>query len=382
MKICFLANSFLLDSSTQVTGTHVQLFNLAEAFSQRGLDVHYLSLTRTDKDDQETLNGIKVHWVRSDFAFLSVIREFFILSRNLDNISADVIYQRGRGHLTYVASHWAKTHKRVFVWGSNGEDSCDFWKNLGLLRRSSRPIWKKVFLFPYFAVIDTLIHRGIRDASCVNQTEHQKAQLMKNYGKSGVAIPSYFKLPASTNTDKKEKICLWIANLNPTKQPELFLKFAEYCRDLKEWQFWLVGGTKNKQYSNVLAEKAKTISNVRLVGAVPFIESEHFFKRASLYVNTSLHEADGIPNAMIQALLNDVPVLSLNHDPNNWITNNDIGLFTHGNIEKFLNYGHEILRDEAHISEKRARCRDFAEKTFASPQIIDSYLNIFKALIA
>ena len=45
-KIAFLADSFLLDPSTKVNGSQVQLYYMATALKERGLDIHYVSQTR------------------------------------------------------------------------------------------------------------------------------------------------------------------------------------------------------------------------------------------------------------------------------------------------------------------------------------------------
>ena len=377
MKIAFIADFFLLDKTTGVNGTQVQMYNLASAFEDRGFEVHYISLTQDSKPADEVIDGIRIHWIPRSKNLFSWIKDIRTYKKILNRIQPDVLYQRGRSHLTYTAAEWAKKNKAKFIWGSNGEDSCDFWKLIKRVQRSKRPLWKKLLLYPYVCVQDVLIHKGIRGASqVVNQTEHQKARLQKNYAKEGIVLPSYFLPPSEDQKRVKENIVLWLANVNPGKQPELFIRLAEYCQDCPGWKFILGGGTHNRKYWQDISSLASRLPNLKLIGSVPFNETHEYFARASLFVNTSLKEADGLPNAFIQAWLNQTPILSLNHDPNDWMKTNHLGFCAHGNLEDFLNKGKALITEPQQIESMSQNCDVFARKTFASDETINAYVRI------
>jgi glycosyltransferase involved in cell wall biosynthesis len=97
-------------------------------------------------------------------------------------------------------------------------------------------------------------------------------------------------------------------------------------------------------------------------------------------VNTSLPEAEGLPNAFIQAWLNHTPVLSLNHDPNGWIEKQDLGYCAHGNVEDFLAKSKALLQDDIRRKKMAENSRRFAKKTFAADETIDAYLKVFKEI--
>jgi len=378
MKIVFLGQ-FLLDKSTNITGSQVQNYNLAAAFSRRGYDVHYLAITRNKKLSFELKNKIKVHWIQYNNYFFNWIWSLFIHIKILNEIKPDIIYQRGRSYLTYIAAKWAQRNRKKFVWASNGEDSCDFWRQIKRLQRSQRPLWKKIILFPNMMFQDLLIHKGIRGAHAyVNQTDYQKKQLQKNHGKQGIVIPSYFVAPSNRNNLKKDKIILWLANLNRNKQPEIFLELAENCINNREWQFLLGGGTKDTKYLQLINRKAKKLPNVKILGYVPFDKTDDLFAKASLFVNTSIREADGLPNSFIQAWLNKTPVLSLYHDPNNWIKSYDLGVCTNGDVKRFFKIAKSLIEDRKKLERIGNICAKFAREIFCSDMIINSYLHIFK----
>ncbi len=379
MKIAFLADAFLSDKSTGINGAQVQMYNLALAFKKAGLEVHYISLSKDYPRIDEIINGIKIHWIPNKnniFSWLHYMNNFTPI---LDKIQPDILYQRGRSHLTYIATKWSKKNKKQFVWGSNGEDSGEFWKLIKAVNKSQRTLWQKFLLYPYVAVQDIFIHQGIRGADkVVNQTNFQKNRVWKNFKKTGIVLPSYF-LPI-TKPQQKKKIVLWLANLCTNKQPELFIKFAELNQDLEEWNFILAGGTndKKKYWQSLLHQVAK-VKNLQMIGQVPFEETHKYYAQTSLFVNTSLKKADGLPNAFIQAWQNSTPVLSLNHDPNDWIQTHNLGYCAHGNEEEFLHHGRKLLEHFEQIEAKQENCQQFALKTFAAKETIDSYLKLFKS---
>ena len=379
MKIAFIAESFLLDSSTGINGTQVQLYNLAQGFKQSGLDVHYICSTDDWRKYEENVFGIKLHWLKLSTDAFSWIKNLRLYFDALNRIEPDVVYQRGRSYLTYVGAKWAKRNSKIFMWGSNGEDGCDFWKNIKRLIRSKRAPWKKMVLMPNALLQDILIHKGIRGANyVVNQTENQKRRLWRNFHKNGVVIPSYFPvLPKDSDAQEKEKTVLWLANLSPEKQPEVFLKLARYCQDCENWKFVLAGGSENKAYFHQISKRANGLPNLEIRGAVPFEESNRLFSKASLFVNTSIMEAEGLPNTFIQAWLSKTPVLSLVHDPNGWIKKHNLGFCAGGNSSVFLEMGRKWLREPGLIVDMGENCQRFAIKTFATEKIIDAYLELF-----
>ncbi len=378
MKIAFLADSFLPDKSTGINGTQVQMYNLALAFKNAGLEVHYIALSNANKRTDEIINGIRVHWIpdkNNIFSWLHYINNFTPI---LDQIQPDVLYQRGRSHLTYTAANWSKKNKKKFVWGSNGEDSGEFWKLIKSVNKSKRALWRKLLLYPYVAVQDIFIHKGIRGVDkVVNQTNHQKNRIWTNFKKKGIVLPSYFLSP-TTKQQQKKKIVLWLANLTRKKQPELFIKFAEHNQDALDWQFILGGGTHDQQYWQNLSRQASKLKNFKMIGAVPFEDTQKYYAEASLFVNTSLKEADGLPNAFIQAWLNGTPVCSLNHDPNDWIQSNNLGYCADGSVEKLLNHGRALLEKSEQLNDIQKNCMQFANKTFARNETIEAYIDIFK----
>ena len=378
MKLAVVADSYLHDPSTGINGTQVQNYNLASAFARQGIEVHYLAMTSDEsRPDVEEYEGMSIHWLRPSGALFGYLCENRAYLRILDELRPDALYNRGRSALTFAAARWAKDNGARFVWGSNGEDSCEFFKRLDRLRRSGRPLWKKAAHLPHELLLDLLIHRGIRGAhTVINQTEHQRQRLKENYGKDGILLSSYILPPAEQHI-KKGRHVLWLANLSTAKQPEVFLRLAEKCLDFNEWIFILGGGSSNKSYEETICKQAGALKNVQVLGTVPFDESFDHYRSAMLFVNTSESYADGLPNAFLQSWLHEVPVASLHHDPNNWIASYGLGFYAKGDEHALMEWVRQALADEQELREMGRRSRAFAEQEFSSQHTIYAYLRLF-----
>jgi glycosyltransferase involved in cell wall biosynthesis len=377
MRIAILADSWLFDPATMVNGTQVQMYHLASAFRRRGHEVHYLALTRDAGALGALPDGIRFHWIERPVTAVSWLKDLADYRKALDQIRPDALYQRGRSHLTWVAARWARTHGSRFVWGSNGEDSCAFWKHVKRLHASGRSRLRKAALLPLAAARDLLVHSGIRRATgVVTQTRTQAESLRRNFHRDGIVLPSAFEMGEGASGEK-ERIVLWLASLSHAKQPGLFLDLAGHCRDLPGWTFLLGGGTRVDAYRSELASRAASLPHVRMPGPVPFADSHALYARASLFVNTSRADGDGLPNSFIQAWLHGTPVLSLHHDPNGWINGEGLGLCANGDKERFLAGGRALLGDDELRAAMGKRCARFARETFAAEETIDAYLALF-----
>lgn len=380
VKIAILADSFLHDESTGVNGTQVQLFNVSNALAGREFTVHYIAGTRDFQQASDVYGGVRIHWMRPAAGAFGWPRNTLAATRILDGIDPDIVYQRGRSHLTHAASAWARKRGKRFVWASNGEDSCDFWKNLARVRHSRRPFWKKCLLWIYFLPLDLLIHRGIGKANAViNQTAHQNQRLRANFGKDGAILPSYFPPPAPNTAGGKEKLILWLANPGPGKRPDLFLDLAERLADEAAWRFVLGGRIPDSPYGHDLATRLAALPNAEAAGAIPFRESDVWYARASLFLNTSLPEADGLPNAYIQAWYAGAPVLSLHHDPNGWLARHGLGFCADGDEAALAAKARDFMNDPDTLAQMAARCRTFARETFGGDDVVDGYVKVFTA---
>jgi len=375
MKIALLADSFLPDPKSGINGTQVQLYQLAHAFARRGHSVSYIYAARDRSTHWPGEGDLDLYFYPEHHHVFGWIPAMRRAAQLLRKIAPDAVYQRGRSPLTLVAAKWSRRSGKPFVWGSNGEDSGEYFKYLDRLRKSQRAGIARMLLGPDAWLRDLCIHRGIVGATnIVAQTEHQKMRIKANFGKDSIVLASYFFPPDKRKDKQSRTTILWLASMTRNKQPELFLDLARKFMDKDDWRFCLAGGTADEAYKTEIAERSAGLSNLDMPGPIPFSDSDDKYLRATVSVNTSLVE--GLPNAYIQSWFNGTPVLSLHQDPNNWIAKHGLGHCSHGDMNDMHITLRLWLEEPALLEEMRSRCRNFAQERFSDERVIDTYLHL------
>lgn len=373
MKLAILGQGYLFDSTASINGTLVQLYNLSQGFTASGVEVHYITITKDlQKPKRELLNGVHIHWIHSEGGILEWYSNNAKYGLTLEKIKPDAIYVRGRNTLQYVGGKYAAKHKINYVWGTNGDDSAEFWKNLKRLNISNKSFLKKIMLFPLKALEDIFINKGMKLATTIiNQSEHQQKETKKLLGRNGIILPSYFL--KTECRDSKENIILWMASLSKNKQPYTYINLIESC-DLNGWNAILGGGTTDKSFENQIRDSVVNLS-ITFVGKVDYNHTFNYYCKSKIFVNTSVRE--GLPNAYIQSWLSGTVVLTLNHDPNGWMKKYNIGFSAKGDIVALKNKLQELINNPITLQTMSDNAVKFASETFANSNIIEEYINHF-----
>jgi glycosyltransferase involved in cell wall biosynthesis len=121
------------------------------------------------------------------------------------------------------------------------------------------------------------------------------------------------------------------------------------------------------------------VQNLEYVGQLSLEEVNVWLARSSIFVNTSLPR-EGFPNTFIQAWLRSVPVVSLNFDPDDINTTQDIGFLskTSDNLERDVRV---LVSSEQTRLEMGARARLFSVANFDTPVTDAAYLREFRRLV-
>ena len=122
MRICFVNDYFLKDTSATITGPMVQTYLLASGLARRGWAVEFVATTHSSRAGRtETHNGISVHYVKA--AEKLEIGSALAVRKRLASIRADVFYQRGRSPLTGITAQAARRCGGKFIWASSDRKS-------------------------------------------------------------------------------------------------------------------------------------------------------------------------------------------------------------------------------------------------------------------
>jgi len=165
-------------------------------------------------------------------------------------------------------------------------------------------------------------------------TQNQlQADLLKNYnGKNSKVIlnPVCMKPDGYSKGIINKKYFLWIGKADHVKNPYAMINIAKHCPG---YQFVMImSHSRACIYAEIETNKP---DNVTIINYVPYRRVDGYINNAIALVNTSLHE--GFPNTFLQAGALGVPIISLNVNPNNFITDYNCGLFAEGDTNSIIN---------------------------------------------
>jgi glycosyltransferase involved in cell wall biosynthesis len=314
--VCFVAplayGLFNPKSKTVFGGAEVQLFQIGKQLSSSDhYEVHFVVVNEGQKSPAR-FGNVTVHasysLAKNPINYLLAPLKLY---GTLRRISPDVVVQRGAGAETGICGVYCKWNRKKFVFSVAHEIDVNG-------------------TFAGRGVIGKLYSIGlVRADEIIIQNEDQKLMLKKWRG----AIANRATLirtgyPQRDRAPSGKKFVLWVARSDSWKQPLIFVDLARAfpktdfvmimpkSSDVKTWQ--------------AVMERSKSIRNLRIIDKVPFAEVQNYFDRATVFVNTSVHE--GFPNTFIQSCLGSTPILSLSVNPAAFIEKAGCGYFADGNI--------------------------------------------------
>jgi len=331
-------------------GAEYQIGLLIDALASSGdYEVHYLAhfLDEQPRDRAYSVRRIGSGGPMPRFGYLTEGRALYRMLREIDPC---VIYQRVACGYTGVCAGYARRRAAPLVWhvSHDAELSPEPLDRARNVVRSRLESWAVAY--------------GIRHADrIIVQTRQQAQLLLKNYGRTAAAVVPNFHPPPPERIDKQGPLTvIWIANLKPWKQPQLFVRLAERLRGCTDLRFIMVGAPAaaagNESWQRPLLEDIAAAPNLTFLGPKSQQEVNALLAQAHIFVNTSLHE--GFPNTFIQAWLRDVAVVSLRVDPDEVLQTRGAGILAR--TEERLADAVRELRDPRVRMEFVRRGRDLA----------------------
>jgi len=354
-KIVFVDRNLL---SEKVGGAEVQLWTLAEAFAKSGWETYYVTDARVDQHSRKGVTIFSIDPGRNASQHYQNFRD------RLNKIAPDVIYQRGRKNYTAFVGRYVRASGTPFIFAASMDVDCFRFKEVFRLKSSSG--WLDFIRRLRWALahdIDT--SRGIRSATQVlTQSLLQQQNMLKHLGKSSVVIPNMHKSPDFGEVHKSSPpIVLWLANLKQGKRPELFFEMMDHLGE-QDCRFIMAGAMAEPQrYAGLIKNYQMKYRNFEYRPKIDFQESNKLIGEASVFINTSLGQAEGFPNTFIQAWLRRTPTISLGVDPDNLIGQHKLGGVVTEPLE-LAGKVMQILRDRALADSMGARAEQLAKEKF------------------
>jgi glycosyltransferase involved in cell wall biosynthesis len=349
MKICFLMVSHWTGT---LGGAEVQVRYLMEYLQEN--TEHELSMicrhTNVTKESGAPIYRASSLW---PFGRYFIAADFLSVRRLLSKIQPDVVYTRVGSPYVGIAARYCKTHRKKLIYHIAHIDDVTPMR-IRSLRRLPKRIERPIFEY------------GMRRADIViAQAKYQAELLQKHFNRTAAAvIPNFHPTPTTISKSDTSLSVVWVANLKPAKQPEVFVRLAQRCAHLKRVKFVMVGAVQDRLYQG-FAEKFGDVSNLEIVGPRSLEDVNKLLGLAHLFVNTSRLSGEGFPNTFIQAWLRATPVASLEVNPDKLLTSVCCGICAQGSLDKLVEITHELLEDRDRLRELGEQSRKFAESRYS-----------------
>jgi glycosyltransferase involved in cell wall biosynthesis len=140
---------------------------------------------------------------------------------------------------------------------------------------------------------------------------------------------------------EREPYVAWVGMLRQHKRPDLLVEIA---RDLPDVRFVVCGGVTQHRspagYSARMVTALKSVTNIEFLGQVPPEISIQVIRNAALLLSTS--DSEGFPSTFLEAWTNGTPVISIEVDPDQLLSNGGLGVHSRStqqavmDIRKFI----------------------------------------------
>ena len=297
-------------------GSEVQLYLLSKELSKNAnFEVHVLTGEHSSKKNYfESKGTITIYKVLPlNRAIMNYIKFLFNFFYYLYKIKPDIIIQRAVSITTGLAAIYCKIFNKKFLYSiANKPDVEDSTK--------------KGFTYKIFRY-------GLRNADFIIAQNNEQMELLKelNYESSSQAIVLKSGYPIKNIKEKTidKSYILWIGRAVNWKRPELFLKLALLFNN----RSFMMICTKyvDQRYWENLKNLAEKIPNLKFIEFVKFSEIDDYFKKAKVFINTSIYE--GFPNTFLQAFKYKTPVISLNVNPDTIFNEYNLGYYCNNNFD-------------------------------------------------
>jgi len=330
-------------------GSEYQLYLLAKELIKKDYSVFYICVGKNNYKHNAKIKLLQINinkLIQRIFYHYKFLL-FFNLLNILREINPDIIISRPGDAFTGICAFYTKKNNCKMIWHiSSLQDVLPF------KFRCSRTI--------LFDIIDKkLLEFGIKNSDyIIAQAEYQNKLLELNYGrKCDLIVSNFHPLPQCTIKKENPIKIVWINNIKPQKQPEYFIWLAEKFKHRSDLKFVMIGRAEKERYKKTLISKMQNIDNLEYKGELSIEEVNKQLCETHILVNTSKYE--GFPNTFIQAWMRNVPVVSLQVDPDDVLKKKKVGFYS-GSFRNLIKDVLRLIENSKLREEMGQRARNYA----------------------
>ena len=361
IKICFFVGYFPIYSG----GAEYQAYLLANSLDRSKYDIFFISMGG-NKNGKYIIDGYRIYFLKSNKILMKLGRchciYFFKIFKILSIERPQVVYQRIANSTTGLLSYLSNRLKFRFILASSSDKNFE----------------KKIFrgIRNILSNIDDYLRiYGIYNTNSIFvQSNYQKRVLKENFGKISYLLPNFHPTPKKTVIKKRCPITVvWISNIKRLKQPQIFVALAKEFQNYKNVKFVMIGKPARSIWQYDIEKRIKELKNLNYLKKQNNNRINEILCESHILVNTSQYE--GFPNTFIQAWMREIPVISLNVDPDDILKKNKIG-FHSRSFEQMVLDLRKLIEGKKLRMEMGKRARKYAlnNHSMANAKIIIDFI--------
>lgn len=331
-----------------IGGSEYQAYLLADEAKRRGLEVHYIFTSESDSyPNHLDLRLHTIKRVRLSKRYGATWNLYFLaVHRFLNQIRPDVVYVRGGWSFAGMTAYFSRIHGCKSVW--HVASSADV----------TPPPLLPQLIRPLNLIERKAIDYAIRHSThVVAHAQFQAALLKQHYGREAVVILKEQPEPMEKLDKSGPLTVVWVANIKPLKQPEMFVRLAGEFRADEHVRFVMIGRPAGAKYQEHLEARMAALPNLEYRGERTIEEVNELLAKSHVFVNTSTYE--GLPNTFVQSWMREVPVVSMLLDPDDILTTRKIGFFS-GSFAQMVCDVRKLISGPSLRDEMGQRAREYA----------------------
>ncbi|MCY1635007.1 glycosyltransferase family 4 protein [Marinifilum sp. D737] len=208
----------------------------------------------------------------------------------------------------------------------------------------------------------------------LTQNKIQQELLRKYFNRTGIRINQSTQFCKEDNIKKDNEIIkiIWIANFKKIKRPELYVKLVEKFEKIPNINFTMIG--RSDEVYNELIDRAEKISSFKYLGEMSNPEVNKYLLESHILINTSDYE--GFSNTFVQAWMRKVVVLSMNSNPDEIISNQQIG-FICPTIEELSSKIELLVENKILREDMSNKAYQYAIENHSIEKNLDKVISLF-----
>lgn len=338
MKICFISpKSYLLfnpKTKGSFGGSEVQLYLLGKGLvKNRKLKIVFM-VGDYGQAEKEFVDGVEVY---KFFNFKSP-KIFNVISflKIFNKINGDVYIQRAMSSFSFLIALLCKFKKKKFIY----------------MIANNKEVERRGIIGLVFNFASVIIVQNKFQEEALKKRNVKKIKLILSSGDEIKNDKDFIR--------NKEDYILWVGRIEKHyKNSEGFLELAKM---MPSKEFLMIGqpATGQKSYFKDIRKDLQKIKNIKFIESVSFFEINKYFEKAKIFVSTSFSE--GFPHTFVQAVQNGTPIISLNVNPNNFLSGYNCGFMCKGDFKIMMKNIERLFNDKSLYDQFSNNCYCYAKQ--------------------